>query len=171
MAAQPCRDSGVVDTCPICGRAMEDQRHVGVECFYDVHEVVPSAVAQTVLVEVPEQGRYWGITRRYPAGRRDRHVPSDGGATASGFKVIKVDVVQEPLPAVRLLEKPLFSVACCKACRADFLALFGRWASGEFAQGGNEDDTVRLLGAARLVGEDVVERLRGERDANDADNT
>lgn len=32
------------ETCPICTRIMEDSRHVGVECFYDVLEVAPKAV-------------------------------------------------------------------------------------------------------------------------------
>lgn len=146
---------------------MEDQRHVGVECFYDVHEVVPSATKQTVLVEVPEKGRYWGITRRYPPGSRDRHVPSDG-ASDGGLKVIRVEVVQEPIPEARFLEKALFNVTCCKACRADFLALFGRWASGEFVQPEGEGDIpVRVLGAVRLVNEDEFERLRTERDEDE----
>jgi hypothetical protein len=117
--------------CPICGKEMEDTRHVGVECFYDVHEVVPDAVKSVIFKEVDEGTTYWGVTRHYPEGTKDNHFVESEGKTEAGFKTTKIGIKQDPIPKIRLLEDSLFSVTCCKSCRADFLWIFGQWAKGE----------------------------------------
>lgn len=149
----PARGTSNDESCPICKGEMEDRRHVAVECFYDVSEVAPTATKQLILQEVDNDAAYWGTTRRYPAGTRDRHISSDGGVSEHGLKVVKVEVVQDPTPPVRLLEQDLFSVDCCKACRADFLRMFGRWAKGEFVSERNQDKDIpiRVLGSTRYV--------------------
>jgi hypothetical protein len=115
-----------MEKCPICGGECEDMRHVGVECLYEIRELVPSAVVETVLTEVPEDIKYLARTKRYPAGTVDSLFVSDvkGSLTT-------IDCKQVPIPAVRLLEKSLFNVRCCKSCRGDFLNLFKAWSEGK----------------------------------------
>ncbi|MGE4043428.1 MAG: hypothetical protein AB7F35_01150 [Acetobacteraceae bacterium] len=136
---------------------MEDSRHVAVECFYAVDEVAPTAQKVPFFSEVPPEGAYWGITRSYPAGTKDRHVVSDGGVSESGVPVTRLDTVQEPVKPVRLLEQTAFSVDCCKRCRGEFLAMFGTWSKGELV--GERDDRpgadipVRVNGATVMITE------------------
>lgn len=158
--------------CPICGGEMEDTRHVMVECFYAVKEIAPTAVPVPFLVEVEEGPSYYGTTRRYPAGTKDRFVSTDlpptvislddGSTTDVGN--IKVDVVQDPIPGARLLEKTGHSVTCCKQCRADFLTMFGAWSKGRLVGNrGHGDIPIRVNGATRMVTYDEYERMRRDR--------
>lgn len=137
MALQPLHETNMRKSCPVCGHEMEEERHVGVECFFDVQEIVPQTTKQPIFVEVDPVKTYWGTTRHYPAGTRDVHIVRDD-ITQNGLHVVKIDVDQEPSEPIRLLEKNMFNITCCKSCRADFLAIFGRWASGEFAQQSDE---------------------------------
>jgi hypothetical protein len=136
---------------------MEDSRHVAVECFYAVDEVAPTATKVPFFAEVPAEGAYWGITRSYPAGTKDRHIASDGGVSESGIQATKIATVQDPIGPIRLLEKTAFSVDCCKRCRGEFLAMFGKWSKGELV--GERDDRpgayipVRVNGATVMMTE------------------
>jgi hypothetical protein len=115
-----------MEKCPICGKESEDMRHVGVECLYEVNEFVPSAVRETVLSEVPEGKVYLAKTKHFPAGTVDELFVSEVKGNTTVLKVKQV-----PVPAVRLLEKSLFNVSCCKRCRGDFLRLFKAWSEGK----------------------------------------
>jgi len=136
--------------CPVCQGDMEDTRHVGVECFYDVHEVAPSAEKLKFFQEVPEGAAIWGVTRRYPAGTIDKHRIIRVDENTS-----KIETDQTPLPAIRLRENTLYSVTCCKSCRADFLEMFGKWSKGKLRP--RHDDTdeadipVRVNGATVMM--------------------
>jgi hypothetical protein len=115
--------------CPICQGDMDDTRHVGVECFYEVHEVAPQADKVIFLKEVESDGFYWGVTRRYPAGTRDKFRTAPTGENS-----IRLDTEQEPIAAARAVEVPVYQVTCCKSCRADFLRMFGQWSRGALIQ-------------------------------------
>jgi len=116
------------ETCPICHREMEDRRHVGVECFYDVKEVVPTAQEHVIFNEVDRKTAYWGITRHYPKGTRDKWFVKKRFVDKNGIKHTETGIRQVPAKPVRLLEKKIFSVACCKSCpdmpkiQADFIS-------------------------------------------------
>ena len=103
-----------INDCPICQGEMDDTRHVGVECFYAVDEVAPNAEKRPIFREVDADGGYWGTTRRYPAGTKDKHRIVEIRAVES-----KVETDQVPVPPIRLIELSLYSVTCCKSCRAD----------------------------------------------------
>lgn len=49
------------EKCQVCGQVDEDIRHVGVECFYAVDEVVPEAEEQLVLQRSGKRFP-WGYT-------------------------------------------------------------------------------------------------------------
>lgn len=156
--------------CPVCGGEMEDSRHVAVECFYDVSEVVADAQKSTIFVEVGADAPIWGTTRNYGAGTRDRFVVSEGRDTVppSGpMSVIHVERVPEPIPPIRLAELNSYSVTCCKNCRADFLRIFGRWARGDLAVRDHPSPEavvpVRDLGAIRYVTKEEAEERRNEK--------
>lgn len=153
--ARPSSDDNAMACCPICGGEMEDARHVMVECFYDVQEVAPATKKTTFFCEVDEDKSIFGVTRRYREGSRDRHVTTDNGTTEAGFRVMKIDVVQDPIPPIRLLEKTGYSAECCKHCRADFLEMFGKWIRGDLAanreHGEEANIPVRINGAVKMV--------------------
>ena len=140
-----------MENCPICGKEMEDSRHVSVECFYAVEEVVPRAKKSVMLQEVTKKGSYWGITRRYPRGTRDKWFVAKRGVK-KGIKTTKIETRQISAKPVRLLENAIYTMGCCKSCRGDFLRLLGEWSRGEHATpewGGNI--CVRELGAIKRI--------------------
>ena len=151
-----------MDVCPVCQGDMEDTRHVGVECFYDVHEVAPTADKRQFFQEVPENGSYWGVTRRYPAGTKDSHRFVSTGENSS-----KMETDQIPVAPIRLFENSLYSVTCCKSCRADFLQMFGRWSRGELrprvADEEGRDIPVRVNGATVMMTQAEFDRHRNTR--------
>jgi len=154
-----------VKTCPICNREMEDRRHVGVECGYAVNEFVPWAEQILHFVECDEEGAYWGYTRRYPAGTRDEFNVGKV-EERDGYTYTKVDTEQHPIDKIRLYEKMVYSVECCKACRADFLAIFGRWARGEYiSHEGYGDIPVRIGGTIKRLTPEEYEEYKKEREA------
>jgi hypothetical protein len=129
---------GKKDVCPICEKKTVDMRHVGVECFYNVSEITNKVNESKIFVEVDEKTAYWGTTRRYPEGTRDhwkvdenytRKVKLEDGKEI-GVDHTKIDIEQLPIEKIRLLEKALFSINCCKSCRSDFLAIFKSWTEG-----------------------------------------
>jgi hypothetical protein len=140
------------ETCPICHKEMEDRRHVGVECFYDVSEAVPETRKLPIFKEVDRKSTIWGITRHYPRGTRDKWFIKKVSVSKEGIKTTHSGIKQVPVKAVRLLEDHLYSVTCCKACRGDFLRLFGQWAKGKFVTPeGDGDIPVRELGAIKML--------------------
>jgi hypothetical protein len=136
--------------CPVCQGDMDDTRHVGVECFYEVHEVVPSAEKRPFFSEVEETASIWGTTRRYPAGTKDKRRVIKTGENSS-----KIETDQVPIPAIRLYENHLYRVTCCKSCRGDFLQVFGKWSRGELRPRRQDDDEanipVRVNGATVMM--------------------
>lgn len=123
------------DVCPICKKKTVDMRHVGVECFYDVSEITNKVQESQIFVEVDEKTAYWGTTRRYPEGTRDhwkvdenyiKKVKLDDGKEID-VDHTKIGIKQLPIGKIRLLEKALFSINCCKSCRSDFLSIFKSW--------------------------------------------
>lgn len=145
-------------TCPICKREMEDTRHVGVECFYAVDEVVPTIQKSLIFVEVPEDVTLWGITRRYSGGTRDKFSSTQEG------NVKHLKSTQEPLSPdkIRLVEESLYSQTCCKSCRADFLAVFKRWCSGDFVTPeGDGRIPIRINGAVKYLTEEEYKKFCG----------
>jgi len=148
------------EECPVCGREMEDQRHVGVECFYDVNEAVPSAKKGTIFQEVDGKSVYWGVTQRYRKGTRDKWIAKDL-PNKNGIKQTSMKTKQVPIKPIRLLEKSIYTVACCKACRADFLAMMGRWARGELVTDEGEGEVlVRELGTNKRISREEWEARR-----------
>jgi len=136
--------------CPICKREMEDTRHVAVECFYAVNEVVPNIEEVQIFNEVDENDSIWGITRRYKNGTRDEH-----SCVKTGPNSTRIDTKQVPCGDIRLVEMSMFSQTCCKSCRADFLEMFGKWCKGEFVtKEGEGDIPVRVLGATKMLTEE-----------------
>jgi hypothetical protein len=129
-----------MEKCQVCKKRVEDIRHVGVECFYDVHEIVPKAEKKEFFQEVSKKEVYWGYTRHYPypAGKRDKFHTEDGGKSKYGTPITKV--INEPveIPGIRLLETAVYSIQCCKQCRGDFLAEFKKWACGDFINSNKE---------------------------------
>lgn len=113
------------EVCPVCKREMEDMRHVGVECFYQVDEIVPQMEPKPIFVEVDANTAIWGTTRMYPAGTRDHHTSVSTGPHSS-----RIDIEQLPIDPIRLMENKVFSMRCCKDCRADFLSALKDWADG-----------------------------------------
>jgi hypothetical protein len=171
LAADSTPDDGI---CPVCNGEMEDRRHVSVECFYDVHEVAPYAEKDTLLQEVPHEGAFWGITRRYPEGTRDKPVVTGTSKTPGGYTVTHIENAQEPIPSVRVIEKPVYTIPCCKDCRAEFLHVFGKWAKGELvcrAEPSPEANIpVRENGAIRYITREEWDRRRSEREKSDNSN-
>jgi len=157
-------DAVQVDTCPICRQEMEDRRHVGVECFYAVDEVAPDTTKDTVLRPVPDDASIWGITRRYPAGTVDKHVVTGVTTSEAGYKTTHVGTVQEPIPPIRVVELTIYSMECCKSCRADFLRMFGRWTKGALVHREEDDPEadipIRENGAIRLITREEWDRRR-----------
>lgn len=117
--------------CPICKLEMEDRRHVSVECFYEVNEYVPTAEKSMFFTQVDEGVGIWGHTRRYYDGTRDHHESIPTGPNSS-----RVEVSQVPIdpPDIRLLERQLYSLDCCKRCRHEFLMVFKMWSQGRFIE-------------------------------------
>jgi len=122
--------------CKVCGNKTEDMRHVGVECFYKVNEddIVPDADERQFFSEVGEDSSIWGKTRRYKSGTVDRFEIIDHGKDDRGVGHTELVPHQDPVPPIRLRENVLFSIDCCKSCRADFLQVFKRWRNGEFKE-------------------------------------
>lgn len=118
--------------CPICGEMAEDMRHVGVECFYDVKEYVPSAEERMIFKEVDENGSYWGRTRRYPAGTKDSF--SSRPEIRNGETINICTTTQVPIEKIRLIESSNYSKECCKSCRHDFLCMFKMWSEGRLVK-------------------------------------
>ena len=136
--------------CPVCQGDMEDQRHVGVECFYDVHEVAPMATKRRIFFEVDDKASVWGLTRRYPAGTEDKHRVVPTGEHSS-----RIETDQVPVPAIRLCNVTIYDVTCCKSCRGEFLNMFGQWARGKLRERRQDDDEanipVRVNGATVMM--------------------
>ena len=59
------------ENCPVCGEITEDMRHVAIECFYAVDEIVPSFGKKQIFQEVPMKSAIWGKTRTYSNGKID----------------------------------------------------------------------------------------------------
>jgi hypothetical protein len=118
------------NTCPVCSNKCGDMRHIGIECFYEVDEYVPESEKQIFFKEVDEKSTYWGVTRRYKEGTKDRIVQGE----YEEEEVIKIITKQEPVDSIRLLEIPLYRVNCCKGCRHEFLSLFSAWFKAKFVQ-------------------------------------
>ncbi|MCX4196792.1 hypothetical protein OMR07_15440 [Methylobacterium organophilum] len=157
-------------TCPICLDAeVEDMRHIAVECFYDVSEVAPEATRKPIFCEVPDDTAIWGVTRRYPAGTRDRFVTEDGGQTEGGTPLIRLRTVQDPIGGIRLAEKETYSLDCCKSCRGTFLTLFGAWSRGEHVRRSEPDEIhnipVRQNGAIVYLSEEQFRQWEIDRSA------
>lgn len=150
-----------LEVCPICSRRVEDMRHVGVECFYQVDEVVPRMEPTPIFVEVSADTAIWGITRTYPAGTRDHHT-----AVSTGPHSSRIVIDQLPIDGVRLAENRMFSIRCCKDCRADFLNVLKRWADGEEIrerEGTGTGAFVRDNGTIRELTEDECLAFEKER--------
>ncbi len=147
-----------VEICPVCNGDMEDSRHVSVECFYDVHEVVPEADKSTIFREVEFDAAIWGVTRRYSGGTKDRHVVNQDG------NVTRITIEQDPVPPIRLVDQSVYSVTCCKACRGDFLRMFGKWARGKLRERRDDDDDrcipVRVNGSTVMMTRDEYDAHR-----------
>lgn len=118
--------------CPICKADVEDMRHVSVECFYDVQEFVPDMIEEQIFVEVDDKNTYFGYTRKYENGMRDKFSKHDGGKTPGGTKITKIENNPEPIGPIRLLENHVFRINCCKGCRAEFLQMLADWREGKF---------------------------------------
>lgn len=154
-----------IQMCPICKGEMEDTRHVAVECFYAVNEIVPEVKEIPIFQEVPEEASIWGITRQYDNGTKDDFSSEHGGYTEGGHPITKINRTQKPLenPKIRLLEKTMYSLTCCKSCRADFMDLLRRWNAGEFISSPGEGDIpVRIGGTIKYITEDEWHRMRAE---------
>ena len=144
------------EICPICNNECDDMRHVSVECFYAVDEYVPEAKVEPFFCEVDEEVSYFGTTRRYKEGTRDqfdRQKPNDSN-------VIKITTTQVPIDPIRLLEKSLYCVNCCKGCRHEFLSLFSAWYKGKFVQH-SESETE---GIRELTPEEVEQLKKRKKD-------
>ncbi len=115
-----------MEECPICKKETEDMRHVGVECFYNVSEVA-DVDSHRIFTEVEKDATYWGVTRTV-SGTKDSFEEKEVGDT------IHIKTTQVPADDMRLLEKTIFSKACCKSCRGDFLKMFGKWCAGEIVK-------------------------------------
>ena len=157
-------------TCPIClDGDVDDMRHVSVECFYDVSEVAPEVRREPIFREVTEDAAIWGVTRRYPAGTRDRFVSEDGGQTEGGTPLIRLRTVHDPIDGIRLVEQEVYSLNCCKRCRGAFLNLFGAWSRGEHVRRHEPDDThnipVRQNGAIVYLSEEQFRQWEIDRSA------
>lgn len=119
-------------TCIVCGDTdVDDMRHVDVECFYHVGEIVPQATPRTVFREVPSQAHPLGRTRRYWEGSADALRTWRCDNPGPGEADVRVETVEEPLPPIRLVEVTTWGVRCCKPCRGRFLDLFAHWARGQ----------------------------------------
>lgn len=142
------------DTCQVCGeKNVEDIRHVSVECFYAVSEVAPMAAEGTIFKEVPNDGSYWGTTYRV-TGTMDKHRIDKKTTSPGGYEITHIETDQVEIPPMRLLEQSIYTVRCCKDCRADFLAMFGKWAKGELRaspDSAGADIPVRINGALRYL--------------------
>ena len=158
------------EACPICGREMEDRRHVSVECFYDVKEIVPTATQAVVFQEVDKKTAIWGITRHYPKGKRDSIFIKKRSTNKLGTPVTEWGNKKVPVAPIRLLEKAIYSVPCCKACRGDFLRLFGEWAEGKHATPeGDGDIPVRINGAIKMLTPEEWEKYRASKEKDHVD--
>lgn len=133
-----------IKICPICNREMEDTRHVGVECFYAVNEYIPDVIEVKFMRPVSLTGAYWGITRTYHNGTKDKficteqepHIVKLDDGSEYTIPSTKIDRIQESLPedeqTQRFLEIGVYQMTCCKSCRADFLEMLTSWRKGRF---------------------------------------
>ena len=78
------------------------------------------------FVEVSPSSIIWGITRTYPAGTRDHFITRN-----ESDNVLMLETEQVPIDGIRLMERSIFSMRCCKDCRADFLDMLKSWANGQ----------------------------------------
>jgi hypothetical protein len=130
--------------------------------------VVPEVKEVPIFIEVEPNAVIWGHTRHYENGTRDEFTSSDGGKTPGGFPINKISVKKKPLenPKIRLRETSMFSLTCCKSCRADFMDILRRWNSGEFVSSeGTGDIPVRVNGTTKMVTQEQWEEMcnaRGE---------
>ena len=151
--------------CPICKNETEDMRHVSVECFYAVDEVVPEVKKEQIFTEVKKEGSYWGYTRTYPEGTRDKFITKEKQVKKGETPVTEITIKQQPVDGVRLLEKDIYSINCCKNCRADFLSVFEQWSEGNFSEDTeyNEEANIpiRENGAIRYISKAEWERMHG----------
>ena len=152
------------DICQVCGDDGPDMRHVGVECFYSVQELVPDAEEQIFFVEIPDDGTYLGYKRKYPAGVRERFKTDRTSTNERDVETIHMKTVEAPIPAIRLQEISVYSIRCCKSCRAGFLGVFKRWREGEFREGEGEGNIpVRINGTTRMLTEEEYREFSKER--------
>lgn len=146
------------EKCPICGKMTEDMRHVSVECFYDVHEVVPEAKLEQHFIEVDPKGTYWGITRTYSNGKRDDFSAEEVKTEKNTTRIINSPT---EITGIRLMEIGLYRMNCCKSCRADFLEMLEQWYHGKHKHQdkGNGRIPVRIKGATRFVTEEEYQQM------------
>ena len=151
--------------CPICCQEMDDRRHVSVECFYKVDEVVPEAEESKIFVEVNEESTYFGYTRRYKDGTRDEFSSTPDPVKEN---LTHLNVEQVPIGDIRLLENTIYTLECCKSCRADFLDMLKKWKQGEFVHRETNDPEanipIRENGATRMITEEEWKERRAKDD-------
>lgn len=118
-----------MDICPICKRKTEDIRHVSVECFYAVDEIIPETEHEVVFKEIPKEGSHLGKTRTYKEGTIDDfHIEEEEREDKTPI----CHVINNPKPTneIRLLELNVYRRNCCKSCRADFMQMMKDWSQG-----------------------------------------
>jgi hypothetical protein len=135
--------------CPICNEEIEDMRHVTIECFYAVHEVVPQMEQEKIYVEVPMKGNYLAKTYVYKEGIEERVC----AIKKEDEDFIRYETVEhETKLPIRFVEKQSYISNCCKRCRADFLDVLRKWRNGDFiSKEGDGDIPVRINGAIKML--------------------
>jgi len=120
-----------METCPICKKKVEDMRHLRLDCFYAIEEFVSTLQKEVIFKQVPMKGGYWGTTRTYRKGTKDKHITKQHPIKENTFITTTKQI---PIKDVRLLEVGAYYTDCCKSCRGDFLSLFKRFMNGEFVE-------------------------------------
>lgn len=151
--------------CPICGNIEDDERHISIECGYEVREVVPDVKEEEFFTEVPDDNtEYWGITRRYKKGTKDKW-----NYTQENDHKVNIDIEQVPVKDIRLYENKMFTIGCCKRCRANFLEMFRQWRNNEIIDEKQYKPTedknipIRENGALVYISEEEFYRRKNEK--------
>lgn len=121
-----------MEICPICRKETKDIRHVGVECNYDVEEIIPDINKKKFYYPISMDKTYWGTTKIYYSGTVGKLeiIPKENITEI----VRKQILLPEDEQTQRFIEIPVFQILCCKSCRADFLEVFKQWRQGQFCK-------------------------------------
>lgn len=129
-------DHEELETCAVCGKKKEDMRHVLVECFYRVSEIVPEMEEVSLYSQIETDKNMLGDAIVIEKAKKS-YLTTDEEKQAKEEKdnVHHIKRVHEDMELTEpmLLRKfTVYNIRCCKKCRSIFLTLLKSWKNGNF---------------------------------------